>query len=122
MSRIDDYLKTVPVSKRMELERIRTMAKKIVPNAEETIAYAMPTLKYKGVPFLGFDVHKNHIGIYPYSGHVIAILKEQLKQYSLSKGAIRVPFDNPISEAILKKVITCRLIQIEESLKENTNA
>ena len=113
MTVIDDYLSQIDPSKREALERIRTLARKIVPGAEETISYKMPTLKYKGKPFLGFDARKNHIGIYPYSGRVIETLKGQLGDYSLSTGAIRVPLDSPIPENILKLIIDCRLEQIE---------
>ena len=102
MTVIDDYLTTVEPSKRKELERIRALAKQTVPSAEEAIVYGMPTLKYQGKPFLGFDAHKHHIGIYPYSGQVIETLKDQLHDYGLSKGAIRVPLDHPISEALAK--------------------
>jgi uncharacterized protein YdhG (YjbR/CyaY superfamily) len=41
-------------------------------------------------------VHANHIGIYPYSGDVIATLKEELHAYSVTKGTIRVPPEKPI--------------------------
>ena len=112
MTVIDDYLTNVEPSKRQELERIRTLAQKIVPDAEEAIVYGMPTLTYQGKPFLGFDAHKHHIGIYPYSGQVIETLKDQLHDYGLSKGAIRVPLDQPISEEMLKQIIHLRLKQI----------
>ena len=112
MTVIDDYLLNVEPSKRKELERIRMLAKKIVPDAEEAIAYHMPTLTYQGKPFLGFDAHKNHIGLYPYCGQVIETLKDQLHDYALSKGAIRVPLDHPVSEELLKQLIDCRLKQI----------
>jgi uncharacterized protein YdhG (YjbR/CyaY superfamily) len=115
MTGIDDYLATVEPSKRKELERIRTLAKQTVPDAEEAITYNMPTLKYQDKPFLGFDAHKNHIGIYPYSGQVIETLKDQLHDYSFSKGAIRVPLDHPISEELLKQIIYLRLKQITAS-------
>jgi len=109
LGKIDEYLKTVEPAKRRELERIRALAYEIVPGAEETIAYRMPTLKYDGTPFLGFDAHAKHIGIYPYSGRVIEELRETLRAFGLSRGAIRVPLDRPISKAILRKVILCRL-------------
>jgi uncharacterized protein YdhG (YjbR/CyaY superfamily) len=117
MTPIDDYLKNVEPSKREALERIRTLAHKIVPGAEEAISYGMPTLKYQGKPFLGFDAHKNHIGIYPYSGHVIETLRDQLQGYRKSSGAIRVPFDEPISESLLAQIINVRLKQIEADKK-----
>ena len=113
MTVIDDYLTTVEPSKRKELERIRALAKQTVPDAEEAIVYGMPTLKYQGKPFLGFDAHKQHIGIYPYSGQVIETLKDQLHDYRFSKGAIRVPLDHPISDEMLKQIIHLRLKQIK---------
>ena len=113
-TKIDDYLKKVEISKRRQLERIRRIAKKAVPGAEEAIVYGMPTLKYQGKPFLGFDAHAKHIGIYPYSGQVIRTLEARLHGYGLSSGAIRVPLDHPISERLLKQVIDCRLKAIKK--------
>ena len=115
MTVIDDYLTTVEPTKRQALERIRALAKQIVPEAEEAIVYGMPTLKYQGKPFLGFDAHKKHIGLYPYSGQVIENLKDHLQDYECSKGAIRVPLDHPISEELLKQLIHLRLSQITPS-------
>jgi uncharacterized protein YdhG (YjbR/CyaY superfamily) len=115
MTVIDDYLTTVESSKRKELERIRALAKQTVPEAEEAIVYGMPTLTYQGKPFLGFDAHIHHIGIYPYSGQVIDTLKDQLHDYGFSKGAIRVPLDHPISEQMPKQIIHLRLKQITSS-------
>ena len=115
MTVIDDYLTKVEPTKRKELERIRTLAKQTVPDAEDAIVYGMPTLKYQGKPFLGFDAHKEHIGIYPFSGQVVETLKDQLQGYGLSKGAIRVPIDHPISEELLKQIIDLRLKQITSS-------
>jgi uncharacterized protein YdhG (YjbR/CyaY superfamily) len=115
---IDDYLNKVEPSKKRELERIRALAKEAVPSAEEAIVYGMPTLKYEGKPFLGFNAHKNHIGIYPFSSQVIETLKNQLRKYGSSKGAIRVPLDNPISKSILRTVINCRLKAIRAETKK----
>jgi uncharacterized protein YdhG (YjbR/CyaY superfamily) len=114
MTVIDDYLKHIEEDKRKELERIRFIAKKVVPEAEEVIGYGMPTLTYKGKAFLGFNAHKNHIGIYPYGGEEIEKLKDKLiaQKYIFSKGAIQVPFDNPISEELLKEIITLRINRI----------
>ena len=117
MTPIDDYLKGVEPAKRRALERIRSLAKEAVPGAEEAIVYGMPALKYAGKPLLGFDAHKNHIGIFPFSSHVIATLKDQLHEYGCSKGAIRVALDSPISKGLLRKVIDCRLTAIRAETK-----
>jgi uncharacterized protein YdhG (YjbR/CyaY superfamily) len=117
VSAIDEYLAKVEPGKREALERIRGLAKQVVPEADETISYGMPTLKYRGKPFLGFDAHAKHIGIYPFSGRVIATLGEKLSGYETTKGAIRVPLDTPISERTLRAVIDCRLQAIRAAEK-----
>ena len=109
MTPIDEYLAKVEPAKRKALERIRAIAKRAVPEADETIGYGMPTLRYLGKPFLGFGAHANHIGIYPYSGRVIEALGEKLRGYETTKGGIRVPLETPIPERILRAVIDCRL-------------
>jgi uncharacterized protein YdhG (YjbR/CyaY superfamily) len=111
MSVIDDYLKGMELKQKNELERIRKIALKKLPGAEEAISYGMPTIKLKGKSIIGFDAHKNHIGIYPYSGHVISEI-EELKKYSTSAGAIREPLDDLLPEELIEKVIEVRLSQI----------
>ena len=112
MTPIDAYFKNVEPSKRRELKRIRDLAKEIVPDAEEAIVYAMPTLKYRGKPFLGFAARANHIGIYPYSGAAIATLEKDLRGFACSKGALRVPLDAPIPKGVLRKIVQVRLREI----------
>ena len=113
-SSIDEYLENVELPNRAELQRIRDLAKAIVPDAEEGIVYGMPTLKYRGKPLLGFAARARHIGIYPYSGRTIAELDDELSEYPSSKGAVRVPFDKPIPDATLRKLVECRLREIRE--------
>ena len=112
MGVIDDYLKKIEPKKRKRLERIREIAKQVIPDAQEVISYGMPTLKYKGKPFLGFNTHANHIGIYPYGGEEIEVFKDKLKALGISKGAIRVPYNKPVSESLLKEIIKHRIKRI----------
>jgi len=113
MSVIDEYLKKIEPPARKELRRIRRLAKQVVPRAEEAISYRIPTLKYRGKPFLGFDARKHHIGVYPFSGHVLPKLKAELREFAQSKGALRVPYDKPISKSLLGKIISHRLRAIK---------
>jgi uncharacterized protein YdhG (YjbR/CyaY superfamily) len=106
---IDAYLAKVDPAKRKALERIRALAKEAVPEAEETMSYQMPTLTFRGKPFLGFAARARHIGLYPYSGAVIEALREKLKGYDTSKGAIRIPLEAPIPEQTLRAIIDSRL-------------
>jgi uncharacterized protein YdhG (YjbR/CyaY superfamily) len=102
---IDAYLASVDPEKRPALERIRALAHEIVPGACETISYRMPTLTFAGKPFLGFAARANHIGIYPFSGRVLPALHDELGDYAYSRGALRVPYDRPLTKALLKKIV-----------------
>src|SRR5438445_96224 len=74
MTVIDEYLQQFNEPKRKELERIREVAKQVVPDAKEVISYGMPALTYKGKAFLGFNVHTNHIGVYQYGGEEVVVI------------------------------------------------
>ena len=112
MTVIDEYLKKIDPEKRKHLERIREIARKVVPDAGEKIGYGMPTMTYKGKPFLGYNIHKNHIGIYPYGAEEITVFQNRLSGLGYSSGAIRVPFDHPIDEKLLTDIISHRIKRI----------
>lgn len=105
---------TVDPKKDKALERIRKIAREVVPEATEVISYGMPTLQYHGKSFLGFQAHKNHIGIYPYGGEEIEVFQHELDRlgYGYSKGAIRVPFDGEFPEELLRDIIHHRITRI----------
>jgi len=110
MNFVDAYIKQFDSPLRNELERIRSIAKTLLPDCEETISYRMPTLKYKDKPILGFSVHKNHIGIYPFSGSVISRIKE-LENYGTTKSAIHEKLDQPLPAGLIKKIVRERMKQ-----------
>lgn len=114
MTVIDEYLQKIDPEKRKELERIRKIAKEVVPIAEEVISYGMPTLQYNGKSFLGFNLYTKHIGIYPFGGEEIEVFKDKLENlhYKFSAGAIQIPFTNQIPEKLLKEIVTHRIKRI----------
>ena len=46
LTSIDDYFKKIGPENRKALERIRTIARQVVPDAQEVISYGMPTLQH----------------------------------------------------------------------------
>lgn len=116
MSVIDKYLENVSPSQKTELQRIREIVEYTVPEAEKVISYGMPVFKYKKKYLLGFSAFKNHMSIFPGAHPVEANLKD-LNNYKISKGTIQFTIDNPIPESIIKKLITVRLKDINNSAK-----
>ncbi len=116
MSVIDEYLTNLNPVQKAGLERIRAIAKRIVPDAEEVIAYRMPVLKYKGAYLIGFAAFKDHLSIFP-GEEPIRILEKKLNDFKLSKGTIQFTPDNPVPEPIIREIIAVSLDRISKAKK-----
>jgi uncharacterized protein YdhG (YjbR/CyaY superfamily) len=111
MSVIDDCLSKLDEPQKPELEKIRNTIKQIVPEAEETISYGVPTLKHKGKYLIHFAAFKDHMSLFPGSG-AIKVLEDKLSKFKLAKGTIQFTIDNPIPKSVLKLIIKYRLNNI----------
>ncbi|MDQ5972768.1 MAG: hypothetical protein QG553_927 [Patescibacteria group bacterium] len=111
MSVIDDYLKTVNPDQFDALERVRKIIVAATPDAEETIGYGMPVIKYKGKYVMGFCGFKDHMSLFPGS-EGIAELKDKLKGFKVAKGTIQFTVDNPVPEELIIDLVKMRLQDI----------
>ncbi|MCG9873196.1 MAG: DUF1801 domain-containing protein [Leptospiraceae bacterium] len=101
---VDEYIASFPIEKQEILEKIRAIIKKIIPNAEETISYAIPTFKLNGKNLVHFAAYKNHIGFYATpSGQ--SEFKEELSKYKQGKGSVQFTFDKAIPYDLIKKIV-----------------
>jgi uncharacterized protein YdhG (YjbR/CyaY superfamily) len=62
---IDAYLGTLPEAARAVVEEVRRRIHHVVPGAEETISYQMPTMTLDGRRFVHFAGWKQHLSLYP---------------------------------------------------------
>lgn len=62
---IDEYLDALRPEDRAELERIRSIVKRLFPDVEEKVSYRMPTLAYKGRALVSFTASKKHLSFSP---------------------------------------------------------
>ena len=115
MSSFDEYLATVPEPQKAELERIRELVRREVPEAEEATSYGLPAFKYKDRPLLGFRASKNHLSVFPFSPEAVEAARDELVGFDLSKGTVRFTPDEPIPAAALKRLLDHRLREIEEA-------
>jgi uncharacterized protein YdhG (YjbR/CyaY superfamily) len=113
MSSFDEYLATVPETQRTELERVRRLVRRGVPDGEEGTSYGMPAFTYRKRPLLGFRASKNHLAVYPFSPEAIDAAREMLAGLDLSKGTVRFTPEQPISEAALEQLVRHRMTEIE---------
>src|SRR5664279_6448476 len=113
---VDEYLARVPEPARTTLNKVRAVIRSVVPaEATEAISYGVPTFKYK-VPVIWFAAFSNHCSVFP-TASVIEAFENELKAYRTSKGTIQFPVDEPLPDALLKKMVKARIAQIELKTK-----
>jgi uncharacterized protein YdhG (YjbR/CyaY superfamily) len=115
VSSFDDYLASVPEPQRAELERIRRLVRRAVPEAEEATSYGMPAFKYRKRPLLGFRASKNHLSVFPFSPEAVHAARDALGGFDTSKGTVRFTPEKPIPDAALEQLLRHRLREIEEA-------
>jgi len=108
---IDRYLNGLEEPKRSTLARLRQTILDVLPEAEQGISYGVPAFKVRGKTIAGFAAFKNHLSYLPHSGSVFPRLKEELKGYSTSSGALRFDTAKPLPTALVEKLIAVRLEQ-----------
>ena len=104
---IDAYIQQFDGETRVKLNLLRSIIKKIAPEAIEKISYQMPTFYLNG-NLVHFAAAKNHIGFYP-TPSAIAAFEAELKPYKTSKGAVQFPNNQPIPVDLVEKMVRFRL-------------
>lgn len=101
---------TVPGDARATIEELRRTIKAVAPDAVEEISYGLPAFRYQGRPLAYFGAWKNHCALYGLSADAH---QEKLSAYETSKGTIRFPPGKPLSEALVKTLVSSRIAEIE---------
>ena len=103
---ITDYILQYPPEVQEKLNQMRDTILEILPEAEEKIAYGIPTFYLKGnvVHFAGY---KSHIGFYPGADGIAAFAGE-LTAYKLSRGTVQFPLDQPLPLDLVKRITAFR--------------
>ncbi len=107
VNNIDEYIAGFPPDVQKILQQVRATIKKEAPNAEEKIAYAIPTFALNG-NLVHFAAFKNHIGFYPAPSGTKAFEKE-LSIYKSGKGSVQLPLSEPMPLELIKKIVKLRV-------------
>lgn len=113
MKEVDEYLANVAPDERKELERIRAIVREFVPDAVESVSYAMPTFKYNGKPLVYYAAFKNHLSFFP-TPEPTEQLQDRLKSYKVSKGTIQFTLDHTLPKDLIQQILAVRLQTIQK--------
>jgi uncharacterized protein YdhG (YjbR/CyaY superfamily) len=106
---VDEYLRCLEEPKRSTLRTMREIILEIVPDAEQVISYRVPAFRVDGKTIAGFAAFKDHLSYLPFSGSVLGALAEDLRGYTMTKGALHFPVDRPLPKPLVEKLISVRL-------------
>jgi uncharacterized protein YdhG (YjbR/CyaY superfamily) len=105
---VDEYLALQPEATRAILERVRNTVRKVMPGAEEVISYQIPAFKLHGATVLYFAGWKQHYSLYPATGRLAAVFKDELTRYKVTKGTIRFPLAEPVPVKLIGRIARFR--------------
>jgi len=111
MSVIDDYLKSLAEPERQIIAHMYDVARKLAPETTAELSYNMPALKYRGKGLVAIMSNKHFLSLYPF----IAVdkLGVELSEFEGTTGSIHFTLENPISDDLLRSIITSRMQQID---------
>ena len=108
---VDRYLAEIEEPKRTTLQGLRESILQVIPDAEQCISYGMPAFRVKGKVVAGFAAFKDHLSYLPHSGSVLDQLGDALAGYSMSKGSLHFPVDEPLPDGVVEALVRVRLRQ-----------
>ena len=100
--KIDEYIAAQEEVVQPRLKEMRSLIRSAIPEAEERISWSMPTY-WKGKNLLHFAAFKKHLGFYP-GDEAVARFKDELKDYDVSKGTIRLPYSADLPAELIQRM------------------
>ncbi len=116
---VDEYIASQPEMVQRVIKRVRSIIRKAIPDAQETISYGIPTYKLEGRSVLYFAGWKQHYSVYPSNDRLVAAFRNDLAgHYDVSgKGTIRFPLSEPIPVKLIDGIAKFRAREVAEHQK-----
>lgn len=108
----EDYLSNATPSQVAEYQRIKAIVHRLAPDIEETMGYGIPSFRYKNRYLIHFGIFKDHVSLFP-GPRAIEAVKDQLKDYKLSKGTIAYSETKPVPEAVVEELVRFGIAAID---------
>ena len=99
---IDEYIMRQEKDIQSVLVCLRNTIHNAIPEAQETIAWGMPTWKKKS-NIIHFAVSKNHIGVYVWE-EAVSFFEERLKGFETHKGVIRIKLGDEMPLSLIADI------------------
>ncbi len=110
---VDEYFGNIEGPAREMLSKMRATIRSVMPaDTTEVISYGIPAFKQKRV-LVWYAAFANHCSLFP-GGAVLNAMKNELEDFSTSKGTIQFPIGKPLPTALVKKIVKRRLARLDQ--------
>ena len=110
----DEYIAAFPPETQEVLQETRAQIRSLVPDAVETMSYAIPTFDLNGKHLVHFAGYDRHLGFYPTPTGIEAF-KEEIKHYKWAKGSVQFPLDQPIPRDLIRRMVEFRVAEVTQA-------
>lgn len=114
MGTVDDYLAGLDPADRAVIAHVYDVARAVVPDVEQGTSYGMPALLHQGKPLVSVMRTRKHIGLYPFSGRVPAVVADAIEGYEHDKGTIRFQPQHPLPDDAIRAILSARVAEIHD--------
>jgi uncharacterized protein YdhG (YjbR/CyaY superfamily) len=109
---IDAYIRAAPREGQPHLRRLHEILKGVAPQAEEAIKWGTPFFVEPRFLF-AFSAHKAHLSFTPMESG-LAPFREELKAYKTTKLMLKIPYDQPLPETLIRKIARRRVADVRK--------
>lgn len=110
---VAEYIEAAPPQARSHLLEIRSILKKVAPDATETLKWGKPVMEQGRILF-SYAAYKSHLNFMP-TGPGIEPFRDELDEYKTGKDTIQFPYDKPLPKALIRRVAAHRVKQVREN-------
>jgi uncharacterized protein YdhG (YjbR/CyaY superfamily) len=102
--RVTTYLAGLPAATRSALDAVRGVVREVLPGADETISYGIPTFSLEGRAIVHVAAWKRHLSLYPLP-RAGGDLDKELAPYQAGPGTLRFALDQPVPLPLIRRVV-----------------
>lgn len=114
---IAEYIRSAPREGQPHLRRLYGILRSVAPEAEETIKWGTPFFVEPRFLF-AFSAHKAHCSFAP-TAAALAAFRQELKQHQTTKNYLKIAYNEPLPEDLIRKLAQYSLEAVSEREDDN---
>jgi uncharacterized protein YdhG (YjbR/CyaY superfamily) len=110
---VTEYINAAPKEARERLRELRSILRKVAPDATETLKWGSPVFEEKRILF-SYTAFKSHLNFMP-TRTALEPFKDELAKYTTGKDTIQFPYDKPLPKGLIRKIAIYRARDVREN-------